>query len=161
MVDGDDVVLHLARPNPIWAAIDENPTVVLSVAGDWVFVPSSWKAIGDEDPRVGVPTPYYGAVQLTARAEVIDDSAGVAAVLRRQLQVLQPEIDAIDPSEHGARLGRSEGSASSSPTSRPSSSTAATWTRPISERWPTTSPRRTAPAARPRPPPAPPRRRFP
>jgi transcriptional regulator len=109
VVDGDDVVLHLARPNPVWAAIDENPTVVLSVAGDWAFVPSSWKAIGDEDPRVGVPTTYYGAVQLTARAEVIDDPAGVAAVLRRQLQVLQPEVDAVDPSEHGARLGQIRG----------------------------------------------------
>jgi len=106
VVDGDDVVLHLARPNPIWAAIAENPTVLLSVAGDWAFVPSSWKAIGDEDPRVGVPTTYYGAVQLTARAEVIDDPAAVADVLRRQLHVLQPEVDAVDPSEHGARLGQ-------------------------------------------------------
>jgi len=106
VVDGDDVVLHLARPNPIWGAIAENPTVLLSVAGDWAFVPSSWKAIGDEDPRVGVPTTYYGAVQLTARAEVIDDPAAVADVLRRQLHVLQPEVDAVDPSEHGARLGQ-------------------------------------------------------
>lgn len=109
VLDGHDVVLHLARPNPIWAAIDENPSVVLSVAGDWAFVPSSWKAIADEDPRVGVPTTYYGAVQLTARAEVIDDPAGVAEVLRRQLQVLQPAIDAVDPIEHGARLGQIRG----------------------------------------------------
>ena len=45
-------------------------------------------------------------MQLTARAEVIDDPAAVADVLRRQLQVLQPEVDAVDPSEHGARLGQ-------------------------------------------------------
>jgi len=79
------------------------------VAGDWAFVPSSWKAISDEDPRVGIPTTYYGAVQLTARAEVVDDPEGVAAVLRRQLEVLQPEVDAVDPSEHGARLGQIRG----------------------------------------------------
>ncbi len=109
VLDGDDVMLHLARPNPVWPAIDENPTVVLSVAGDWAFVPSSWKATDGEDPRVGVPTTYYGAVQLTARAEVIDDARGVADVLRRQLQVLQPEIDSVDPSEHGNRLGQIRG----------------------------------------------------
>ncbi len=109
VLDGDDVLLHLARPNPVWAAIDENPLVVLSVAGDWAFVPSAWKAIGDEDPRLGIPTTYYGAVQVTARAEVIDEPAEVAAVLRRQLQVLQPDIDVVDPVEHGPKLGQIRG----------------------------------------------------
>jgi len=33
------VLLHLARPNPIWAAIAENPRVVLAVAGDWAYLP--------------------------------------------------------------------------------------------------------------------------
>jgi transcriptional regulator len=47
---GDRVWLHLARPNPIWTAITENPRVVLAVAGDWAYVPSGWKTIGDEDP---------------------------------------------------------------------------------------------------------------
>ena len=51
------VALHLARPNPIWAALEENPLVVLSVAGDWAYVPAAWKAVGDEDPRRGVPPP--------------------------------------------------------------------------------------------------------
>lgn len=32
VLDGPDVVLHLARPNPVWAAIEENPAVLLSVA---------------------------------------------------------------------------------------------------------------------------------
>jgi len=31
----------------------------LSVAGDWAFIPGSWKAIGDEDPEYGIPTTYY------------------------------------------------------------------------------------------------------
>ncbi|MGZ4705771.1 MAG: FMN-binding negative transcriptional regulator [Acidimicrobiales bacterium] len=109
VVDGPDVVLHLARPNPIWAAIDENPMVVLSVAGDWAYVPSAWKAIADEDPRIGIPTTYYGAVQLTARAEVIDQPTEVADVLRRQLQALQPELEVVDPIEHGAKLGQIRG----------------------------------------------------
>ena len=63
----DPVVLHLARPNPIWDALQENPRVLLSVAGDWAYIPAAWKAIGEEDPRMGVPTTYYGAVQLDCR----------------------------------------------------------------------------------------------
>ena len=104
VLDGDAVLLHLARPNPIWEAIAENPMVVMSVAGDWAFVPSEWKAIGDEDPRRGIPTTYYAAVQLTGRARVLDDPDDVAGVLRSQLADLQPEVEAVDPIEHGGRL---------------------------------------------------------
>ena len=104
VLDGDQVVLHLAKPNPIWAAIEENPTVLLSVAGDWSYIPSDWKAIGEEDPRRGVPTTYYAAVQLIGRARVIAEPAGVAEVLRAQLADVQPDVDAIDPEDHGAKL---------------------------------------------------------
>ena len=104
LVGPDEVVLHLARPNPVWDAIEENPAVVLSVAGDWAYVPSSWKAIDDEDPRRGIPTTYYAAVQLLGRARVLDDPADVAEVLRVQLGDLQPDVDTVDPAEHGARL---------------------------------------------------------
>jgi len=109
VVDGTDIVAHLARPNPIWAAIAENPMVVLSVAGDWAYIPAAWKAMGDEDPRRGIPTTYYGAVQLTGPASVIDDPEAVAAVLRRQLAVLEPGADVVDPQEHGAKLGAIRG----------------------------------------------------
>ena len=40
--------------------------------------------MGDEDPATGIPTTYYAAVQLTATAEVVDDPAGKAAILRLQ-----------------------------------------------------------------------------
>lgn len=104
VLQDDSVILHLARPNSIWEAIEENPTVVMSVAGDWAFVPSAWKAVGDEDPRRGVPTTYYAAVQLIGDAEIVDDPAQVAGILRCQLADLQPDVDAIDPIEHGNRL---------------------------------------------------------
>ncbi len=94
------VVLHLARPNPVWEAIEENPTVLLAVAGDWAFVPSSWKAVGDEDPALGIPTTYYAAVQLTARAEVVDDEQDKAAILRHQQGALDPGGAWVDPAEH-------------------------------------------------------------
>jgi transcriptional regulator len=99
-----EVLLHLARPNPIWHAIHENPTVLLSVAGDWAYVPAAWKAIGDEDPRRGVPTTYYAAVQLIGAASVVDDDPGKAAILREQLGVTEPGSDVIDPLEHGRTL---------------------------------------------------------
>lgn len=98
------VLLHLARPNPIWAALDENATVLLSVAGDWAYVPSAWKAVGDEDPALGIPTTYYAAVQLVADADVVDDGDGKLAILRRQLAALEPDIAHADPSVHQRRL---------------------------------------------------------
>jgi transcriptional regulator len=104
VLDGDTVLIHLARPNPIWPALDENPYVVLSIAGDWSYIPSSWRAIDDEDPAAGIPTTFYGAVQLSGTAEVIDAPEAKLALLRRQLAHLQPDEGNVDPSEHSRRL---------------------------------------------------------
>jgi transcriptional regulator len=105
---GLTVWLHLVRANPVFAALDENPRVLLSVAGDWAFVPSSWKAVGDEDPTLGIPTTYYGAVQLAGAATVHDERTSpgsVAAILRRQLATFQPAEPVADPSlAHPAKL---------------------------------------------------------
>ncbi|HVT20064.1 MAG TPA: FMN-binding negative transcriptional regulator [Mycobacteriales bacterium] len=100
----DEVLLHLARPNPIWPAIEENPIVLLSVTGDWAFVPSAWKAIGDEDPAVGIPTTYYAAVQLRCEATIVDDEEGKLSILRRQLDAFEPEIGHADPAVHERKL---------------------------------------------------------
>jgi transcriptional regulator len=104
LADPQTVLLHLAKPNPIWRALDENPNVVLSVAGDWAYIPAAWKAIDDEDPRFGVPTTYYSAVQLVATAQVVDDAEGKAEILRVQLGVTEPGSGAVDPLEHGRTL---------------------------------------------------------
>jgi len=102
--DRADVWLHLARPNPVWAAIDERPVAVLAVAGDWAYIPSAWKAIGDEDPRLGIPTTYYAAVQLVCDVEVVDDDDGKLEILRRQLAAYEPDLGAADPAVHLRRL---------------------------------------------------------
>lgn len=99
-----DVLLHLARPNPVWAALEESPTVVLSVAGEWAYVPAAWKAIGDEDPSLGIPTTYYAAVQLVAHAAVLDEVEAKLAVLRAQLGVFEPGSDVADPAVHERKL---------------------------------------------------------
>jgi transcriptional regulator len=105
---GSTVWLHLVRVNPVFEALAENPRVVLSVADDWAFVPSSWKAIGEEDPSLGIPTTYYGAVQLAGVARVHDERTSpgsVAEILRRQLATFQADVPVAEPSEaHTAKL---------------------------------------------------------
>ncbi|HEY2213808.1 MAG TPA: FMN-binding negative transcriptional regulator [Acidimicrobiales bacterium] len=108
LLSGDTVWLHLVRANPLFAALVENPRVLLSVAGDWAYIPSDWKAIGDEDPALGIPTTYYGAVQLTGTATVHEEReapGSVSGILRRQLQALQPDVAVADPAEvHAPKL---------------------------------------------------------
>ncbi|MFD0890719.1 FMN-binding negative transcriptional regulator, partial [Streptosporangium algeriense] len=106
LTDDRMVLLHLARPNPIWAAVEENPAVVLSVAGDWVYVPGAWKILPEdgEDPRMGVPTTYYAAVQLVCDAEILSGAEEKAEVLRAQLARLEADGALVDPSVHERRL---------------------------------------------------------
>lgn len=108
VLEGSTVWLHLVRANPVFEALAENPRVLVSIADDWAFVPSSWKAIGPEDPALGIPTTYYGAVQLAGTASVHDERSApgsVAAILVRQLGQLQPQEDVADPAQaHGPKL---------------------------------------------------------
>ena len=97
ILEGDEILLHLVGRNPIFEAIEEQPRVLMSVAGDWAFIPSAWKAIGDEDPLAGIPTTYYAAVQLEGVATVMNDPEEIAAILRLQLAVIQPGIEIADP----------------------------------------------------------------
>ena len=98
------VLLHLARPNPVWAALEEQPTVLLSVAGDWAYVPSAWKTVDDEDPALGIPTTYYAAAQIVADASIVDDDAGKLEILRAQLASYEPDVGHADPQVHERRL---------------------------------------------------------
>ncbi|MER7131391.1 FMN-binding negative transcriptional regulator [Streptosporangium saharense] len=106
LADERTVLLHLARPNPIWAAVAENPAVVLSVAGDWVYVPGRWKVLPEdgEDLAMGVPTTYYAAVQLVCDAEVLSGAEEKKGVLRAQLRRLEAEGALVDPSAHERQL---------------------------------------------------------
>ncbi|MFJ3234098.1 FMN-binding negative transcriptional regulator [Streptomyces sp. NPDC086787] len=87
----DEAVTHLARPNPMWAALEANPRVLLSVVDDYVFVPGPWQAAPEEPPEHGVPTSFYTALQLHCTAHVVDDPAEKADILNRQLGHFQPD----------------------------------------------------------------------
>ncbi len=100
----DRIVFHLAKQNPVFAALEENEICLLSVAGDWAYIPGAWKAVGDEDPRLGIPTTYYAAVQLTGVATIHDDAAPIVEVLETQLQDLEPDGGLVSPEEHPTQL---------------------------------------------------------
>lgn len=87
--DAGEILLHLATANPIWSAVRTDPNVTLSVTDDYVFVPGHWKG------EAGVPTSYYASVQFHCTAEVVEDPAGKAEILNRQLAHFQPETPDI------------------------------------------------------------------
>ncbi|MFI9052089.1 FMN-binding negative transcriptional regulator [Streptomyces sp. NPDC053427] len=101
-----EVLAHLARPNPIWRALEERPTVLLSVVDDYAFIPGPWQAAEDEPPEHGVPTSFYAAVQLTCTAHVVDDPEAKAALLQRQMGHFQPEGGSAPVAAGQAPYGR-------------------------------------------------------
>lgn len=90
-VAGDELLLHLARPNPVWAHLEAATQVRLVVVGDYAYIPTQWRAKAGGPDEDGVPTSYYAAVQFVCRPTVVDDPAGKAAILAAQLADFQPE----------------------------------------------------------------------
>lgn len=91
LYDGDTTVLvHLARPNPAWRAIEADPHVVLALAADYAYVEAAWNADPGTDPDLGVPTSYYTGIQLLCRGEIVDDPDQKAALLAEQLSHFEP-----------------------------------------------------------------------
>ena len=91
LADDHTVLLHLARPNPVWSALAERPRALLTVIGDYVYAPSQWTAAEGVPTHLGVPTSYYASVQLACDVAVVDDDEGKRAILRAQLAHFQPE----------------------------------------------------------------------
>lgn len=88
---GDELLVHLARPNPVWPHLGAADEVRVVVVGDYAFVPGHWRAPADVPEHEGVPTSYYATVQLVCRPTVVDDPEGKAEILAAQLADLQPE----------------------------------------------------------------------
>lgn len=91
LYDGDaTVLLHLARPNPVWRALDADPHCLLALTADYAYVEAAWNADPGSDPDLGVPTSYYTGIQLLCVAEVVDDPEEKAAILAQQLAHFEP-----------------------------------------------------------------------
>ncbi|MFI7343058.1 FMN-binding negative transcriptional regulator [Streptomyces sp. NPDC050085] len=103
-----EVLAHLARPNPLWPALDANPEVLLSVVDDYAFVPGPWQAPPGAPPEHGTPTSVYAAVQLRCTAHVVDDPEEKATLLNRQVGHFQPpglsETVAVGEAPYGRLL---------------------------------------------------------
>jgi len=136
------VLVHLARPNPVWRLIEAQPRVVLTVVDDDAYVPTTWRAAPRGPARDAVPTSYYAAVQLRCQAEIVDDPEDKAELLRRQLRLLQPEQEhaavSVDNPPYARLLpGVPAGCACTSSTSLPSSSSTTTSPRSTGSPSPT------------------------
>jgi transcriptional regulator len=90
-VAGGELLVHLARPNPVWPHLEAAAEVRLAVIGDYAYIPTYWRAKAGGPDEDGVPTSYYAAVQFVCRPEVIDDPAAKAEILTAQMADMQPE----------------------------------------------------------------------
>ena len=91
VLDGDELLIHLARPNPVWPHLETAEEVRFSVIGDHAYIPSTWRAKAGGPDEDGVPTSYYASVQFVCRVEIVDDPEDKAALLRAQFAHIQPE----------------------------------------------------------------------
>lgn len=101
-----EAITHLARPNPLWGALEADGDVLLSVVDDYTFIPGPWQAEPDGPPEHGVPTSFYAAVQLRCRARIVDDPAEKAALLNHQVGHFQPEGGSARAAAGEAPYGR-------------------------------------------------------
>lgn len=88
---GSELLIHLARPNPVWTHLESAAEVRLAIIGDYAYIPTHWRANAGGPDEDGVPTSYYSAVQFVCRPTVIDDPEGKAEILTAQLKDLQTE----------------------------------------------------------------------
>src|SRR3990172_8930855 len=107
-VAGDELLVHLARPNPVWRHLEAAAEVRLAVIGDYAYIPTYWRAKTGGPAEDGVPTSYSSAVQFVCRPSVIDAPQGKAELLTAQLADFQPEGShatvAVDAEPYGRML---------------------------------------------------------
>jgi transcriptional regulator len=90
-VTGDELLVHLARPNPIWPHLEAATEVRLAVIGDYAYIPTYWRTKAGGPDEDGVPTSYYATVQFVCTPTIVDDPADKVDILTAQLGDFQPE----------------------------------------------------------------------
>jgi transcriptional regulator len=107
-VADDQLLLHLARPNPVWPHLEAATEVRLAMMGDYAYIPTYWRAKAGGPDEDGVPTSYYTAVQFLCPPTVVDDPQDKAEILTAQLADFQPEgrhaTVAVDTAPYGRLL---------------------------------------------------------
>ncbi|WP_031070616.1 FMN-binding negative transcriptional regulator [Streptomyces sp. NRRL WC-3742] len=87
--DRGEILLHLAAPNPLLAAVRADPHVTLAVTDGYAFAPGHWRG------SPGTPTSYYASVHFHCTAEIVESPAAKAELLNRQLAHFQPETPEV------------------------------------------------------------------
>lgn len=87
----EEIVLHLARPNPVWPHLQAATQVRLALVGDYAYIPSYWRAKAGGADEDGVPTSYYTSVQFVCEPTIVDDPDDKVDILVAQLGDQQPE----------------------------------------------------------------------
>jgi transcriptional regulator len=82
VLDGDRVLMHMARANDHWRTIAPDTPALAIVAGPQAYVSPSWYATKREHGRV-VPTWNYSAVHLTGRVTAHEDEGWLRDVVER------------------------------------------------------------------------------
>lgn len=101
--DGDrTILLHLARPNPVWQALVENQRCLFVVTAAVTYVPTSWEAPPGTPPAWGIPTSHYATAQLDCTATITDDPVDIRRHLHAQLATMQPDEPHGDPRDESA-----------------------------------------------------------
>jgi transcriptional regulator len=93
VLDGMTVLVHLARPNPIWKVVGDGSKVTLVVTDDYAFIPGVLRAAEGIEATDGVPTSYYSSVQLDCTVTLVTDPQQAAELLAAQLAHFQPAGD--------------------------------------------------------------------
>lgn len=103
---GDEILVHLARPNPVWRHLEAAPKVRLAVVGDYAYIPTYWRAKAGGPDEDGVPTSYYSSVQFVCTPTIVDDPQEKADILMAQLGDFQPEGKHAEVAPGAAPYGR-------------------------------------------------------
>ena len=105
-VAGDELLVHLARPNPVWPHLEAARQIRLAVIGDYAYIPTYWRAKAGGADEDGVPTSYYASVQFVCRPTIVDDPQGKVDILTAQLADFQPEGGHAPVDSDAAPYGR-------------------------------------------------------
>ena len=75
---GGQLLLHLARPNPVWAHLEVATEVRLAVIGDYAYIPTYWRA------KAGGPD------EAGARAELVSRVASQCGLVPADVRFVAP-----------------------------------------------------------------------
>lgn len=103
---GNEILLHLARPNPVWPHLQAATEVRLSVLSDYAYIPTYWRAKAGGPDEDGVPTSYYATIQFVCSPTIVDDPQGKVDILDAQLADMQPEGGHAEVAVEAAPYGR-------------------------------------------------------